>query len=95
MKSVYAVFKNSGKLLMVFNDRADAEEMAFSLQEDMAYYWYCLDIHMGKTNEQFFENERRINNNRKKKRRQTLNAHLLLSGLLVEAFTVRETILFE
>lgn len=95
MKSGYAVMKNSGKLLMVFNNRADAEEMAFSLQEDMAYYWYCLDILMGKTNEQFFKDERQRNINRKKKRRQTLNACLLLSGLCVEAYTVRETILFE
>lgn len=94
MKTGYAVMKNSGKLLMVFNNRMDAEEMAFSLQEEMAYYWYCLDIHMGKTTQKYFEEERQRKNT-KRKRKMSLECAILLSGLIAEAYTVRETILFE
>lgn len=94
MKPMYAVVKNSNKLMMVFNDRADAEEMAFSLQEDMAYYWYCLDISMGKTTEQYF-NEERQRKIPKRRKRMSLECAILLSGLIAEAYTVRETILFE
>lgn len=94
MKSVHAVMKNSGKLLMVFDNQADAEEMAFSLQEEMAYYWYCLDIHMGKTTQEYFADERQRKNT-KRRRKMSLECAILLSGLICEAYTVRETILFE
>lgn len=94
MKTGYAVVENSNKLLMVFNNRADAEEMAFSLQEEMAYYWYCLNIRMGKTTQEYFNWEYQ-GRNAKRKKKMSRGCATLLAGLISIAYTVRETILFE
>lgn len=93
MKTGYAIFENSSRLIALFGNRADAEEMVLSLFEELSYFLYLVDAEMGFTIQEHFNGKRRAYTSKKKK--YSFETYVLLSGAIVASYTIREKVLFE
>lgn len=93
MKTGYAVFENSSRLIALFGNRADAEEMVLSLFEELSYFLYLVDAEMGFTIQEHFNGKRKAYASKKKK--YSFETYVLLSGAIVASYTIREKVLFE